>query len=181
MSRRALLWADKFVLITITLSVSRPPVRESLFCAASVPRVLHLTGGALFPGRLFLVAGHLSCDASSIGGIGKDFSDFGTVVAAMESWRNGRRGWGPMVINVCSSAPRRTENARHCCRAWKANYGLMLFLLFIPIMFLNDLLELDFRLGIIGNNIKAGQVLSDIAQMLDLIFAGGQLVGRKLL
>jgi len=32
-----------------------------------MPRVRHLTGGALFPCRLFLVAGHLSCDASSIG------------------------------------------------------------------------------------------------------------------
>jgi hypothetical protein len=38
-----------------------------------MPRVRHLSGGALFPGWLFLVAGHLSCDASSIGGSEQDF------------------------------------------------------------------------------------------------------------
>jgi len=38
-----------------------------------MPRVRHLTGGALFPCRPFLVAGHLSCDASCIGAIRRDF------------------------------------------------------------------------------------------------------------
>ena len=41
-----------------------------------MPRVRHLTGGALFPVRLFLVAGHLSCDASFIGGTRGDFRNF---------------------------------------------------------------------------------------------------------
>jgi hypothetical protein len=36
--------------------------------------VHHLKGDTLFPCRLFLVAGHLSCDASSIGGTARDFS-----------------------------------------------------------------------------------------------------------
>jgi hypothetical protein len=36
--------ADVFVLITITLSVSRP-VRGFYFCAASMPRVNHFKGG----------------------------------------------------------------------------------------------------------------------------------------
>jgi hypothetical protein len=56
-------------------------VREAFFSAASMPRVHHLTGEALFPGRLFLVASHLSCDASSIGGTVEDFSRFASEIA----------------------------------------------------------------------------------------------------
>jgi hypothetical protein len=47
--------------------------------------VRHLKGGALFPCRLFLVAGHLSCDNSSIDATLRDFRDITREVGLVPS------------------------------------------------------------------------------------------------
>jgi len=49
-------------------------MKGALICAASMPRVRHFTGDALFPGQLLLAADRLSCDAVFIGESAADFS-----------------------------------------------------------------------------------------------------------
>src|SRR5690349_4276197 len=53
-------------------------------------------------------------------------------------------------------------------------------LLLVPMMFLNDLLKLDLRLGVVGDNIEPGQVTADVTQVLNLVLFCIELFGGKL-
>src|ERR1017187_1028933 len=53
-------------------------------------------------------------------------------------------------------------------------------LFLVPIVLFDECLDLDLRLGILRDDIKAGEILADVAQVLHFVLLGRQLVGGQL-
>ena len=149
-----------------------------------MPRVLHLNGrrnfipaGSFWLPATCLATLHVSAESGRTLGDPIKIMGFG---AWGKPGRTRRRAIGRSATwgLLCTQETRRSKAPRTGSLESLPYEPYEEGLFFVPIVVFNDLLELDFSFGIIGNHVAANEILGNIPQMVYLVLFCSQFFRR---